>query len=178
VVAVDVSQRMLEVAQQRTEGSATQFVLDDAQELTTLSKGSFDLVVSNLALMDIPDLQATYSAVRRILRPGGRFVFTITHPCFLSPHTGLEADAEGRFVARRVVGYTEEGFWRSDSPDTLRGKVGAYHRTLSTYLNQLLQAGFRLGQLAEPTLAPGRYESVSAQSQVLIPSVLAVEAVR
>jgi 2-polyprenyl-3-methyl-5-hydroxy-6-metoxy-1,4-benzoquinol methylase len=175
VVAVDISQRMLEVAQQRTGDPAIQFVCDDAQELTMLTEGSFDLVVSNLALMDIPNLQATYNAVHRVLRPGGRFVFTITHPCFQSPNTSMETDDEGHFVARRLVRYAEEGFWRSGSPDTLRGKVGAYHRTLSTYLNQLLQAGFRLGRLVEPTLPPGRHETPSAQAQVLIPSVLVVE---
>lgn len=38
-----------------------------------------------MALMDIPDLPATLCTVARILRPGGWFVFAITHPCVQMP---------------------------------------------------------------------------------------------
>ncbi|HAL49192.1 MAG TPA: class I SAM-dependent methyltransferase, partial [Dehalococcoidia bacterium] len=48
------------------------------------------------------------------------------------------------------VDYFAEGFWRSENPDGVRGKVGAHHRTLSTYLNGLVEAGLSLERLVEP----------------------------
>jgi hypothetical protein len=102
-----------------------------------------------MALMDIPDLAATYQAIHRVLRAGGWFVFSITHPCFQSPHAQWIPSDDGT-VSRRIVTYFEEGFWRSGNPDGVRGKVGAYHRTLSSYLNELLRTGFDLARIVEP----------------------------
>ena len=47
---------------------------------------------------------------------------------------------------RMVGGYWSEGYWRSDSRVGPPGKIGAYHRTLSTYLNTLLDAGLLLSR--------------------------------
>ncbi len=153
VVGVDVSRRMLALARQRTPRPGLDYLLADAQQTLPLPAAAFDLAISNMALMDIPDLAAVYRAVARILRPGGRFVASITHPCFQSPHSSPETDDEGAFTARRVVQYVEEGFWRSGrNIDTVRATVGAVHRTLATYLNGLIAAGFTLERLVEPTL--------------------------
>jgi hypothetical protein len=68
-------------------------------------------------------------------------VFAVLHPCFETPFTvpenTIEIDEQGNFVAVRVMQYIEEGYWNSGG-DGMRGRVGAYHRTLSTYLNTLL----------------------------------------
>jgi ubiquinone/menaquinone biosynthesis C-methylase UbiE len=81
---VDISSELLKIA--RTNYPTVTFIEDDAQSLQKLTDSAFDIVISNFALMDIPDLPTTYQAVRRILRTNGRFIFTITHPCFQSPH--------------------------------------------------------------------------------------------
>jgi hypothetical protein len=47
-------------------------------------------------------------------------------------------------VWRAVRGYFQEVFWRSDNRSGVRGQVGAYHHTLSTYINRLVEAGLRL----------------------------------
>jgi SAM-dependent methyltransferase len=177
VVGVDISAALLQLARERS-GPDARFVQDDAQQLRTLPDVAFDLVVSNLALMDIPDLEATYAAVQRVLRPGGRFVFAITHPCFQAPGTRIETDGAGNFQVRAVSRYTEEGFWRSDNPAGIRGKVGSYHRTLATYLNMLLAAGFTLTRMAEPAPPPGAYADPYTQAQVQVPAVLVVAAGR
>ena len=51
---------------------------------------------------------------------------------------------------RLVSNYFEEGFWRSDNPEGVRVKVGAYHWTLSTLMSGLVEAGLLLERLAEP----------------------------
>jgi SAM-dependent methyltransferase len=104
VLATDVSASMLEVA---TE-SARQAGLDnvdtrvvDAQRLD-LDPDSFDAAVSRNCLMLIPDYQQALTGIRRVLKPGGRFVaivFSAPDRCpYLSlPHTVVFRI--GRFTA-------------------------------------------------------------------------------
>jgi ubiquinone/menaquinone biosynthesis C-methylase UbiE len=178
VVGVDISESLINIARQKELPSNLQFVVDDAQLLTSQLECSFDWVVCNLALMDIPDLEAVYSAVYRVLRQTGHFTFSITHPCFQAPHADVDADADGNFLARRVSRYSQEGFWRSKNLEGIRGKVGAFHRTLSTYLNTLMNIGFRVNRLAEPTLPIGKYADPYVMSQVEVPAILIVDAVK
>lgn len=94
VVAADISPTFVERARARTAelppevaGRVTYQVADatDEEELVALGDGEqFDAVVSNMALMDIPDIDPLFRAVARVLRPGGRFVATLQHPCFNS----------------------------------------------------------------------------------------------
>ncbi len=178
VVGVDLSARLLTLARARTPDSTVVFVRDDAQRLNALRDGAFDLVVANLALTDVPDLGATYRAVRRVLRPRGRFVFSITHPCFQAPGASIDLDGEGQFAGRRVGRYVAEGFWRSTNEEGIRGRVGAYHRTLATYLNGLVAVGFTIRGLVEPTLPPDRSHDPYVQGQARVPSVLVIDAGR
>lgn len=151
VVGVDLSVKMLEIARhdEEAESLGITYLQDDAQTLTAIADATFDGVLCNMSLMDIPDLGATFQAVRRVLRPQGWFVFSITHPCFLTPSSRWVAEVDGT-VNREVRGYFEEVFWRSDNPHGVRGKVGAYHRMLSTYINTLTEAGLTLECLVEP----------------------------
>lgn len=178
VVGVDVSPVLLARARERTSGANPRFVRDDALRLAAIGDGRFDLVVANLVLMDVPDLASVSAAVRRIIRGGGRFVLSIAHPCFQAPHADSVVGAEGRFAARCVSRYATEGFWRSTNPSGIRGRVGAHHRMLSTYVNALVAAGFAITRLSEPTLPRERYAGPHAQGQVEIPSVLVVAAHR
>jgi hypothetical protein len=57
-------------------------------------------------------------------------------------------------ISRRASSDFDEGFWRSANPDGIRGRVGNYHRTLSTYLNTLAGFGFHLDAFEEPLPSP------------------------
>lgn len=151
VFGVDISERMLALARsyQQSEAQEVTFVLDDAQALGSLADGAFDGVTCNMALMDIPDLAATLQAVSRVLKPGGWFVFSITHPCFNTPASIWLTRPDGT-VSREVSGYFEEGFWRPQNTQGVRSRVGALHRTLSAYLNSLVAASFTIERLLEP----------------------------
>jgi 2-polyprenyl-3-methyl-5-hydroxy-6-metoxy-1,4-benzoquinol methylase len=176
VVGIDISERLLNLARQKTDNNRIAFVLDDAQYLSSQVDARFDLVVSNLALMDVPDLAAVYASAYRVLRPEGQFIFSITHPCFQAPHTTIDTAAEGQFAACHISRYSSEGFWRSDYAGGIRGRVGAIHRTFSTYINTLIVTGFHLSELIEPTLPAGQYPDAFSQARVEIPSVLVVRA--
>jgi hypothetical protein len=55
-------------------------------------------------------------------------------------------------VVRTVGRYFLEGYWRSDTRPGPPGKVGAYHRTLSTYVNTLSDVGLQVVRLSEPRM--------------------------
>lgn len=163
VTGIDLSLRLLELARgyERREPLGVSYLHGDAQHLEAVRDACFEGVTCNLALMDIPDLGRTLQTVARLLGPGGWFVFSIVHPCFQTPRSTWIQREDGT-TARVVSGYFDEGFWRSDNPNGVRGKVGAYHRTLSTYLNALASAGLALEKAVEPpevgTTHPGNHE--------------------
>jgi hypothetical protein len=86
-----------------------------------------------------------------VLRPAGWFVFVIGHPCFLAPEA-VTLEGPGGRPGRLISDYFGERFWRSQNPHGVR-RAGNYHRTLATYLNSLLGAGFTIERVAEPAPA-------------------------
>jgi 2-polyprenyl-3-methyl-5-hydroxy-6-metoxy-1,4-benzoquinol methylase len=151
VVGVDLSARLLAIAaaHERSAPRGIGYLRDDAQRLASVRDAAFDGVVCHMALMDIPDLGATVRAVARVLRPGGWFVFATFHPCFNAPSSTEQIGADGA-PWRLVRDYWAEGFWRSDARPGPPGKVGAYHRTLGSYVDALTDAGLRVERIDEP----------------------------
>jgi ubiquinone/menaquinone biosynthesis C-methylase UbiE len=76
LTAVELSPAMLELARQRAAelGREVELQVGDATALEFADQ-SFDTVVCTFALCTIPDDAAAVAEVRRVLRPGGRFVF-------------------------------------------------------------------------------------------------------
>ncbi len=68
-------------------------------------------------------------------------------------------DDAGR-AHRTVTGYFTEGHWRSDLRHGPPGKIGAYHRTLATFLNGLARSGLDLAQVAEIPATAGSWREV------------------
>lgn len=150
VTAIDLSAKLLAIARQHEaiEPRGITYLEDDAQSLTQVAEGAFDGVLCHMALMDIPELAPTLQSVARVLRPGGWFVFSIIHPCYNSPPSGEMATAAG--WVRTVSGYWDEGYWRSATRPGPPGKIGSYHRTLSTYVDALTDAGLVPERMREP----------------------------
>ncbi|EFH88125.1 class I SAM-dependent methyltransferase [Ktedonobacter racemifer] len=177
IIGIDLSEKLLTIARRQEENNprGIEYVQADAQNLDEQVLGLFDGVVCFMALMDIPELAPTLHSVARILRPGGWFVFAILHPCF---HTSQSGEMETPEGAVRTIGkYLVEGYWRSDIRPGPPGKVGSYHRTLSTYVNTLTDAGLQLVRLSEPggTAASGDSLSLSRLNRPVweqVPTVL------
>jgi ubiquinone/menaquinone biosynthesis C-methylase UbiE len=172
VVGVDLSEKMLAIARRFEDVTprGIEYHQDDAHQLGSLEDASFDGVLCFQALMDIPDLPATLRSVQRILRPGGWFIFSTLHPCY-NPPPSSEIPFGGT-TSRVVSGYFDEGYWRSDARPGPPGKVGAYHRTLSTYVNALADAGLTVERMNEPQLSGRHAEHRPVWAEV--PAVLVV----
>lgn len=176
VTGLDLSQVNIEAARSRFgQSHALQFAVNDAQTLKDVPSNHFDLAVCKMALMDIPDAEAAFQALARVLKPGGQFVASLLHPCFETPFTvpfqPIEQDQDAQFAHHRVQRYFEEGHWSSGGSG-VRGHVGAHHRKLSTYLNLLQRTGFQILRLEEPQLNAGETGTLESQWSQHIPRML------
>ena len=148
VVGVDLSAELIARARAREEEEplGITYHTADVAELDQWWDGAcFDGAVCEMAFMDIDDLDGTVNAVARSVRANGWFVISMVHPCFPGNEAGLSSwPPDGC--------YFDEGWWTSSNhnPEGVRIRVGSSHRTISTYLNALLEAGFVLDGAAEP----------------------------
>jgi 2-polyprenyl-3-methyl-5-hydroxy-6-metoxy-1,4-benzoquinol methylase len=151
VTGVELSENLVALARQYEEADplGISYLQGDAHTLEGL-ESEFDGVVCYMALMDIPDLERAVQSAARVLRPGGWFVFVITHPCFKAPATGDLVDHTNQSVRRTVGRYFDEGYWDGPGLHNDALPVGAYHRTLSTYVAALTRAGLVVDELREP----------------------------
>lgn len=146
---VDLSKRMLGFAESQNTGTPVTYVHDDARVLSRLPDSDFDGAICVMALMDIDDISGVFRAASRVTRHSGWFMVVVTHPCFDSPHAATEV-IDGIQV-RSIRRYLTEGHWRGTSTG-VRSRMGAYHRTLSSYLNLAVAAGWNLEQVIEPEI--------------------------
>lgn len=188
-VGVEASRPTLAFARQRerTRPSGARFLERHASDLRGIRDASFDCVVANMALQDIRDAKGAVKEVARVLAPGGRFVFSISHPCFdLDDRSGWlverTRERDGAFhdvVWRKVRKYRDERTvrvpWKISEEET--GYTLAYHRTLATYARILREAGLAIVRLEEPSPLPEMIRG-SPQGRFIaeIPLHLVVEA--
>jgi len=161
VTAVDVSARMVAHATRREEEQPVgiRYLVGDVTTTDWWDGGSFDGVVCNMALMDVDDLDGAMSTAARVLNPGGWFSFSLLHPCFPGLHDGASEQLSSWPPDR---GYASEGWWTTHG-DGVRGRVGANHRMLSTYVNATVRAGFALEEFGEPAAEVPRFLIVRCQ---------------
>jgi 2-polyprenyl-3-methyl-5-hydroxy-6-metoxy-1,4-benzoquinol methylase len=148
VVGVDISAELIAAARasEAAHPLGITYHIADIAELEHWWDGSlFDGAVCEMAFMDIDDLHGTVSAVAATVRPGGWFAISMVHPCFPGNEAGLSSWPPEH-------SYFHEGRWSSEdhNPDGVRIRVGSSHRTLSTYINTLIEAGFVVERLVEP----------------------------
>ena len=76
IVATDLNQPMLDHAAERLTSEPITWRQADAQALP-FEDGSFDVLVCQFGVMFFPDKAKAFSEARRVLAPGGRFLFSV-----------------------------------------------------------------------------------------------------
>ncbi|MGH2517634.1 MAG: class I SAM-dependent methyltransferase, partial [Ktedonobacterales bacterium] len=157
VTGADATAAIIEraCARERREPLGVVYHVLDAANLEPLADGSFDLVICNMALMDIENAVGAIQEVARVLRPRGRFVASLAHPCFDKMGTSgwaIEHIYPTTTIWRKMSRYREIA--TADLP-WLRVADAAvytrtYHRPLSWYVRTLREAGLLVAALEEP----------------------------
>lgn len=165
VTAFDYSSKLIAHAKERfhKDSDRIDFHVADAtnyDELMALKKDQpFDKAVSNMAVMDIAEIESLFRAVYDMLAPDGVFVFSGIHPCFQTPNNRKFTE---------INDYTGEAYVRMGiqtyeyiKPQTHQVTMLAnnekqalhFHRPLSMILNLCFKAGFVLDGMEEPVFA-------------------------
>jgi hypothetical protein len=114
-----------------------------------------------MSLMDIGRPEQGLREACRVVHPGGFLQFSILHPCFSTPHRRLIRDAEGVVQAIELARYFdcidgEVETWifgavpKEVSAQFPKFQVPRFHRTVSQWLNAIVDAGFVLERVFEP----------------------------
>jgi ubiquinone/menaquinone biosynthesis C-methylase UbiE len=162
ITGIDISRNFLRYAREAEEKQplGIRYEIASAVDLP-FDEASFDFATAFMSLMDIPETERVLAEVFRVLRPGGFFQFSITHPCFDTPHRKNLRDEAGRTYAIEVGDYFRgrEGEVKEwlffAAPPEVREKLSPFRvpifmRTLSSWLNSLIEAGFVLERFGEP----------------------------
>lgn len=130
------------------------------KQLLSLGEQSFDAALSNMALFDMADLEPLFRALPRLLKPNGKFVFSLTHPAFnnaSSMHIMEEIDDEGVIktvysvkISRYMTPYQAKGLALLSQPQPQM----YFERPLQYYLNLGFQNGFVLDGFEERAFPP------------------------
>ncbi len=161
VVGVDFSPKLIALSQKKFADLDIEFLVADICQLDPLKDNQFDIVLCNLVLLNIECLDKSLQEFYRVLRPGGFLIFSVVHPAFNVYGPGRwELGEKIKNTGRRKGQYfvidqyfTEKEFqvlWKSRKGDGFPQKFSFFHRTISTYVNQVIDTGFRLTILKEP----------------------------
>lgn len=147
VIGIDISHKMLDVAKQKNNDDRIEYKCIAMEDLN-FKTGEFDIVISSLAFHYVKDFEILIKNISKWIKSGGDFVFSVEHPVFTSYGTQDWYYAEdGSILHFPVDNYYYEG---KREAVFLGEKVIKYHRTLTTYLNTMLQNDFVLQHVIEP----------------------------
>jgi SAM-dependent methyltransferase len=147
VEAVGIDPTPALIAAARTRDVCGRYLQASAERLPFRAE-TFDLVVSYLSLIDIPDVRAAIPELARVLRPGGTLLIAnLTNFNTACGDVGWIKDGDGRRLYYPIDNYLQErAMWIE-----YRGiRVVNHHRPLSVYFRALLGAGLVLTHFDEP----------------------------
>ncbi|MEM7223980.1 MAG: class I SAM-dependent methyltransferase [Pseudomonadota bacterium] len=149
-IGIDPTARLIDQA--RAHDPAGQYFLARAEQLP-FAAASFDLVVSYLSLIDIPDFRTGILEMVRVLAPGGTLLIAnLTGLVTAGAPKRWVEDENGQNLYYPLDRYLEEhDYW-----DSWAGiRVINRHRPLSAYMTALLEAGLQLRVFDEPNPRSG-----------------------
>ncbi len=175
VIGVDISEKMLAKAKAETDDPAIRYIRMPIEDIS-FPKDQFDTVISSLAFHYIAPLDQVFRQIYHCLKPGGAFVFSVEHPIFTAEgKQEWYVDQLGKRLHWPVDRYQDEGMRESIF---LEEQVVKYHRTIATYMNELLASGFRIVEVREPVPSPEMLQSADMVDELRRPMFLLLSFVK
>ena len=194
VTGVDISKNLVAFAREKELASpmGIEYHVGDASRLV-FEADRFDLVHCSMALMDIIEYELAISEASRVLKEGGRFIFSIVHPCFFSSRTfkgdpmclterEMQEDGTRKFLHMKVYNYHTRHRvstnWMKDGKPYLPSPLVNFHRTLSDYVNALGNHGFYITRMDEPVPREEGINVSNDDKDTRIPNFMIIEAIK
>lgn len=176
VVGIDVSHKMLEVAEAENAMPQIEYRHMDMARLSSLSE-TFDFVYSSLAFHYIENFGKLMSDIHALLNPEGMLLYSQEHPlttATVDDGGHFNWDKNGNHVSYTFSNYNEPG--KREASWFVDGVV-KYHRPMGEILTTIAQSGFAIDIVCEPTPKPWAVEKNPALAKEwLRPCFLIVKA--
>lgn len=174
VIGIDLSENMLKQAKAMTKSTIIQYIKQPIEEIDYPDK-TFDVVISSLAFHYIETFGKVCEKVNKCLREGGEFIFSVEHPVFTANGPqDWTYDEEGNRMHWPVDHYFYEGARKAQF---LGAEMVKYHRTVTTYINDLIGAGFEIMKVVEPQPEPSLLkDNKEMQDELRRPMMLIIHA--
>lgn len=163
VTAIDLSPRLIAASKKisANEGLDIEFQVGNVCNIKSIEDETFDVVLSNLVLLNTPCLDDALKEYSRVLKKGGVLVFSIVHPAFnfYGPGSWEMGEKDPKTKRRdglffKVDNYFDEKeythYWKTRSGEKFPAPISFFHRTLATYLNAIISSGLILIDFKEP----------------------------
>lgn len=151
VFASDISEKLIKIAQEKYSEGDIEYSVRDASDFSQLPVGYFDLVVMNMAVHYIQNFEVFVRGLKEILKPGGRFVFTLGHPlsklAWLDIKHHQHSQGEPLQAAKN---YLKVGETTVFSIWSGKEDLKLYRAPLSYYINILADNGLLVDKFIEP----------------------------
>ena len=181
VTGVDSSVTLIDIANEINSREAVKinYINSESNDLSAIEDSAYDEIICNMGMMMTRDLGGTIAELARLIKMGGRFIFSILHPCFHTPDSCWAGDEDGRFCYRTIDNYFTDTWWTSELASNIRsGRNKVKHRPLFRYINALGARGFTVRRVIEPRPSP-EILAIKPQLEVFnrIPAAIIIEAI-
>jgi ubiquinone/menaquinone biosynthesis C-methylase UbiE len=144
---IDQSDKQIEFAKKlaEKEGTEVRFIRGDMTDMKEIERGSQDFVYTAVSLCFTP-IEKTFKEVYRVLKPGGRFVFSDIHPFY-------DVFSEDDFTLQNSYfrsGYHEWNWGYTEKDEPKNTRCFGYYYKVSDLTNTLIDCGFRIEEILEP----------------------------
>jgi ubiquinone/menaquinone biosynthesis C-methylase UbiE len=156
----------------------------DVRDLSFLPENEFSAAACLLAIQNINPIGPVFTGVARALRPMGRFVIVMMHPCFRGPkETSWGWDERLKVQYRRVDRYLlPRKVPIVTHPGKSQDYTWTFHKPIEAYMKGLRSAGLLIDALEEwpshKTSTSGPRAGAENVARKEIPMFLAIRAVK
>lgn len=162
MTAIDISEVFIKYAieTEQEEPLGIKYEVASGTELP-FSDNYFDFAIATMSIMDIADNEKAIVEASRVIKPGGFFQFSITHPFVSNSDFRWIRNEEGKKIGFVIKDYFKN--FNGDLEEWIFGaapkeitekmskfKIPRFTRTLSEWLNLLIEKGLILEKFCEP----------------------------
>ena len=151
VLGIDISKHMIKIAKDKNRADKIEYMVMAMEELEKIDK-KFDIVISSLAFHYVEDFKKLLMNIYNLLNDKGYLIFSQEHPlttCTIKAnslkHNYLTIDDKWYYL---ISDYNRCGKRCREWNDEV---VIKYHRNFSEIINTIIDTGFKIDEILEPT---------------------------
>lgn len=175
LIGIDVSMTMIEHAQHHKFSDPYCRIDYKCASVFSMpfANNQLDFAVALFTMMNIPYAERALKEVYRVLKPGGFFQFSITHPCFWTQRIEWAEDKKG-VITRNYHSQAKPIFakWTFEGvPENESSQLTTilYRKTFAEWINSMIEAGFHIEHLEElivPTALVDRHPAMEGYNKL------------